>query len=954
MQGEPVMKNDVRRAESQQCTISFLAALSCTILIFFSQAYAQDSKAEVLASEISAVTGIHKGICVHLGGNDAELTAAIYQEGRFLVHGLNHDADTVRAMRKQIRALNLYGPVSVEQFGLDRLPYISNCINLLVVDDLTSALKKDLSFTEIMRVLTPNGAVCIGNASDNLKEELLKAGFKDYKVVKRSRTWTVARKPRPPHLDEWTHWNHGPNGNRASRDTSDPPTRLQWIDGPTAKKDGIEAAVSTNGRLIYSYGGQLTARDGHNGFILWQRPFSLRSHVPGPRGYLAGRVNTAPCLTAAGNRIYTVLEKSGNLVALDVETGEEIQSYPGNSPHGIIHYQKGKREILVLNRDEEPLWGLDAQSGKQMWQYDKHIDKFGIYVASDQVLFNQGSSIVSLDVVSGEKRWQQDAPGKILFCYQGVLITKEIDRRKKITLAFNAYSLDDGKHLWRHVLEKAEMITQPEVYGVRKRVWYFQSGKDPKRGSDKVFTYVAYGLNPISGKVEQEIRPTFDMKNMIRKRCAPGVATEYYYLAGTRTALGWERGEIPVLPSARKACKFGFLPTNGLVYTFPRHGCNCYKWINGTLALAPPNKTRQDKSPAKGKDRLLRGMTPELGPSPKDDEWPAFRHDMHRSGFTPNGIKSSLRLLWEAKVGSSLSAPTVAGELVFVAARNSLRLDALDAKTGKARWHFITEGPVNIPPCIANGLAVFGGNDGYVYCLEAKNGKLAWRFLAAPKEKRMMAFGRMESPWPVQNGVTIARGCVSFAAGRASDFEGGVCAYGLELKTGKLLWEKQFLGKAVERNKGDASASGKVVQGGTRFDPKSGKVFRQGGRPRKIRSPNGSYWLGSPRPPKGKPPIYTVGGLAKGKRKEDAWSMKLPGRGIDIIQAGETLVVACENEKGKPSAKGILFLLSLDRGKVLGEYPLKSPSADNGIVAAYGRFYISTQDGNLLCYGPKE
>ena len=41
-------------------------------------------------------------------------------------------------------------------------------------------------------------------------------------------------------------------------------------------------------------------------------------------------------------------------------------------------------------------------------------------------------------------------------------------------------------------------------------------------------------------------------------------------------------------------------------------------------------------------------------------------------------------------------------------------------------------GRIDTPPTIADGLCLFGSHDGWVYCLRAADGRLAWRFRAAP------------------------------------------------------------------------------------------------------------------------------------------------------------------------------------------------------------------------------
>ena len=96
-------------------------------------------------------------------------------------------------------------------------------------------------------------------------------------------------------------------------------------------------------------------------------------------------------------------------------------------------------------------------------------------------------------------------------------------------------------------------------------------------------------------------------------------------------------------------------------------------------------------------------------------------------------------------------------------------------------------GRVDSPPTVYQGRVLFGCADGWVYCLSASDGRLAWRFRAAPSEERIMAYGQLESPWPV-HGSVLVQGEVAFcAAGRSSYLDGGLVLYRLDARTGKEL-----------------------------------------------------------------------------------------------------------------------------------------------------------------------
>jgi len=58
--------------------------------------------------------------------------------------------------------------------------------------------------------------------------------------------------------------------------------------------------------------------------------------------------------------------------------------------------------------------------------------------------------------------------------------------------------------------------------------------------------------------------------------------------------------------------------------------------------------------------------------------------------------------------------------------------------------------------------------------LDATNGQLVWRFLAAPSDQRIGDFGQIESTWPVHGSVLIDNGIVYFSAGRSTYLDGGI------------------------------------------------------------------------------------------------------------------------------------------------------------------------------------
>jgi outer membrane protein assembly factor BamB len=161
---------------------------------------------------------------------------------------------------------------------------------------------------------------------------------------------------------------------------------------------------------------------------------------------------------------------------------------------------------------------------------------------------------------------------------------------------------------------------------------------------------------------------------------------------------------------------------------------------------------------------------------------------------------------WSAKLDDPITPPVVAAGRLLVAERDAHTVRALDAGTGKELWHFVAGARVDSPPTVHEGLVLFGSADGRVYCLRLSDGKEVWRFLAAPGQRRVIAFGQVESAWPVHGSVLVQKGVAYCTAGRSTFLDGGIRVYALEPGTGKVLHQARLDGPRPDpfKDKGGA------------------------------------------------------------------------------------------------------------------------------------------------------
>lgn len=182
-------------------------------------------------------------------------------------------------------------------------------------------------------------------------------------------------------------------------------------------------------------------------------------------------------------------------------------------------------------------------------------------------------------------------------------------------------------------------------------------------------------------------------------------------------------------------------------------------------------------------------------------DWPTYRHDPARSGYTPEPLPARLALVWSFHAANPpepawpsstrmtydrACQPVVAAGLVCFGDSADGQVYALDAATGAVRWVFPTDAPVRFAPAYGDGHFFVVSDDGHLYGLEARTGALRWKKRGAPNDELVLGNGRMISRWPARGGPVVLAGMVYFAAGIwPSD---GVFLYALDAASGEIRW----------------------------------------------------------------------------------------------------------------------------------------------------------------------
>ncbi len=988
------------------------------------------------ARQILATTGIEGGLVVHLGCGDGKLTAALRDGDRYLVHGLDADAGDVERARRYIQSLGIYGPVSADRLDGEHLPYVDNLVNLVVAEDFGG-----ISMDEIVRVLAPEGAA----------------------YVKTQTGWTKRVKPRPKEIDEWTHHLHGPDGNPVAEDwVVGPPKHYQWIAGPLWQRahdtdSSLSALVSGGGRIFYmvdegpiSLPGDhplpdkwfLAARDAFNGVLLWKVPvehWGWREWKPYWFKRRPGNfpINLHRRVVAAADRVYATLGYHAPVSRLDAATGKVLRTYQGTEDTREILYRDGLLILSLFRQGRLKLAVVDAETADVLWKtkesyggstteyiyFDKRMPKIKLdpvlsaAVDGEVVCFLDGREIVCLDFKTGEQRWRAKVEGEQSALWVGTLIV-----HKGVVLYANpeklvAFSAETGGQLWSQPKRNLGWLwfQWKDVFVIRGLVWTWSAEcgrpERPQKGNPWPLYVNGYDLR--TGKLEKQIDLGGIFKTIHHHRCYRNKATPRYILASRRGTefVDLETGKHTVYNWVRGTCHYGMMPANGLQYA-PPHPCRCYidEKLNGMNALAASTTRPVAEGPAQ-RNRLEKGPAYAKVPQGKSriadpEDWPAFRHDAMCSGSTPTAVPGKVTPLWSVDVGGRVSPPTIAAGKVFVASIDEHRVVALDAENGKTLWQFVAGGRVDSPPTYYRGAVLFGSADGRVYCVDAADGKPVWRFRAAPDDRRIGAFGQLESAWPVHGSILVHEGAAYFAAGRSSFLDGGIYLFGLDPKTGEPIHEARVEGPRIEFD--DFVDNFSPVQGALsdvlhsdgediymrhlRFD--AGLARKSG--PAKLRALGGllddtyfkrAFWYYGDRANWGQllvhdqrsayivrmfdspqilqPHLFFTPGkegyrlFAQDRgQKKPRWSVRVPIRIRTMVACGEWLFVAGPPDvvdrkdplgafEGRQG--GILRAISTASGETLEEYLFKSPPVFNGLAAAGGRLYLVTADGKVGC-----
>lgn len=210
------------------------------------------------------------------------------------------------------------------------------------------------------------------------------------------------------------------------------------------------------------------------------------------------------------------------------------------------------------------------------------------------------------------------------------------------------------------------------------------------------------------------------------------------------------------------------------------------------------------------------------------DDWPMFKGNSGRNGYTPKALPEKLSLRWVVKE-AQLPAPAwpasnrlgfdrahhpvILGDTLFFGSTADCAVHALDASTGLERWTFTTGAPIRFAPAAWKDRVFAASDDGWLYCLAATDGKLLWKKQGGPDDRMILGNDRMISRWPARGGPVVHDGVVYFAAGIWPSE--GIYLYAIDADSGKQVWINDKAGSIYmgQPHGGAYAASGVGAQG---------------------------------------------------------------------------------------------------------------------------------------------
>ncbi len=792
------------------------------------------------ASQALSAAGIQGGFCVVVGTEDGELEAALTNGGVNLVQGLALSEQVAKDARENLFQKKLYPVASVSYVAsAAKLPYTDRIVNLLVAD-LDALGANGPSMSEINRVVAYSGTAYIKDNGSWKKHYIpVPADVNQYTHWKDDSTLSCYQNDARVGIPNQVKWIGAPDA---------------YFDNQERRGLCIfESERVAGGTWTGTVGGGTWARDAFSGVLLWREDylgtnFPTVNHQAGNQmwvmtdkylfGY-TGRVEEG--LVAYDLRTGEIKKRYWNTVVLRTEVEEdgdivlnEWDKKHFNIAQTIIH------EDNVIQIFGNNVWYMNQESGEIIWHHEVPGDNATIIrngLIQDSVLaiavtqFNEAEEgnmffgpareyfasfkkAVGLRLSDGEKLWTLDELPEgqkkfheMIAAGEGKCIIVSTSREPRHCLNMHTgeieWTIQDaagyihgsyrgnainvpGKNMIvfaSHLTYSTHDLSTGQKLGKMSLKDYFGScpsttvTPDYIVASEKFVPFIDKNLNDLKADAD------YQMVTIGTAACSyvPIMAYGQMYQIGGKCSC---RRSIPTQNSSQRVNP-----------VFESDVLSREKRVMTSGGVAALLASALDEQTAAQNSRLGEEWTERsIGTYvPRSSDVCADPKSSGKRG-APQFMVSGEHLrhwhrmpVWTG-MARKATATVEAGDLSIAAMVHEHRVVA--KRNGQQVWNFVADSRISGDPVVDGSRVYFGGHDGYVYALNVSDGSLAWKFLAAPDDLRLVAYSQVESLWPVF-GVALSGGNLYAVAGRLATLDGGLQAYCLDASNGNVKWHVQ-------------------------------------------------------------------------------------------------------------------------------------------------------------------
>jgi outer membrane protein assembly factor BamB len=872
------------------------------------------------AAAIVKATGIRGGLCLVIGAKASSLAEALAKESALYVQILQPEWKAAQAWGLNVAAGPGREQLGVRNAAFDAEHYDSNLFNLIVVEDAAALGKAKAE--DLFRILVPRGAIVFRKVPEGFADAATKLKMEPVSVGGFAAAF---RKPVRP--VEWKL-----------------PLAMKWQAGPRSQIARGYAGISLGeGMLFYlerteaDLGdlnistARLVARNAYNGRTIWARD--------------VGRWGGVGLTANKKGRLFIKTRQDKNrckVVQLDGATGKTLLEMPS----------AGHRDSRLKCLTDDLLYVggriYKVQTGKFLWRFPSYrYQPMPGTIIGDSIYFCEGKTLEARKFANGKPLWKKPLlklPAKYIRMSRAGnnLLIRMAAKRDEYSFAVVDPSGD--KILWTYTW-KITISNKERYFSARnvkfttvdgKLLLYYRHNQMNSYADEVVVTRLdlATGREEIKDRV---LKNAGDFHGCFGERHL-GDYVAWYDLWLNKKTLETTRVRMP-----HPACFFGSKNAYGLVYNFPSRK-------SGPITAVGPADTKFEKAPGGKVLKTYEKAPPAEATKPGD--WPMFRGGPAGGNSTKATLGDKLVKVWEAPIGlgvagfgimssqrTGLTQAVVAYGLAVVADINGQRIVAVNAADGKQKWAFHVGSRVDYPPTLYNGLCLFAARDGWVYCLNAKTGKLVYKLLAAPQERYIGGREKLESRWPLASDVLIANG-VAHAGGVAFKPATGetVAAKspGRELMMSHDLLLK---GNSIPRTNEDNKHGFRMRRFKRKLDARA-LAFDNALTVTYHFYPKGEGWANRG--------MLQIRAIEKDPKKPLWQSPAIELVVSDMVLTPDYVYCAGHYQRAKKDPE--LWILSRKDGKVVKRLPAGGFPAFMGMSASGKRLFISTRDGKLICF----